>query len=168
MNKIAIIATAMSIAGFVSGCDVTPTSDQKQHQAQEELSQQSNMVAGMPAVINFFEKKLLKTIIEMRDDPKLNTYTYITDLNGHLHLRCNSIGYGIPYATQYTNPMRPAQAYETHEQGNITLPQADPNGLFSPVSAEGTWVLCKNPKGDDVKPVYFEDRVTVSPFPLVD
>jgi len=162
------LAVPFILALGLSACDMPSTSDQKQHQAQEQISQHSNMVAGMPAVTNFFEKKLLKTIIEMRDDPKLNTYTYITDLNGHLHLRCNSIGYGIPYATQYTNPMRPAQAYETHETGNITLPQADPNGLFSPQSAEGTWVLCKNPKSDDVKPVYFEDRVTVSPFPLQD
>jgi hypothetical protein len=48
----------------------------------------------------------------------------------------------------------------------VAIPQADPNGLFSPASAEGTWVLCKVPGKDDVKPVYIEDRVTVSPFPL--
>ena len=46
------------------------------------------------------------------------------------------------------------------------LAQADPNGLFSPGSAEGTWIMCKDPKGPDVRPVYVEPRVIVSPFPL--
>lgn len=46
------------------------------------------------------------------------------------------------------------------------LPQADPNGLFSPASAEGTWILLKDPHGSDVKPVYVEPRVIVSPFKL--
>lgn len=153
----------------LTACDYTPSSDQVQRQQQETLSQQGNMTVGMPAINNFFEKKLLKVILEMRDNPKLVTYTYITDLNGHLHKRCNSIGYGIPYATQFTNPQRVARSSETSERGNITLPQADPNGLFSPSSAEGTWVLCQNPANkDDLRPVYLEDRVTVSPFELTD
>jgi hypothetical protein len=46
------------------------------------------------------------------------------------------------------------------------LPQADPNGLFSPASAEGTWILMKDPNGKEVKPVYIEPRIIVSPFKL--
>ena len=34
-----------------------------------------------------------------------------------------------------------------------------------PTSAEGTWVMLKSPDGD-VKPVYVEPRVVVSPFKL--
>lgn len=153
------IAAGLALFGL-SGCE--PSSDTQQREQQEKLSAESNMKAGMPGVSNFTEKKLMKMIIEMRDDPKLNTFTYITDLNGKLHLRCHSIGYGLPYATQYTNPMKYASL-----GAGITLPQADPNGLFSPPNAEGTWVLCQNPaKPSDLAPVYFEDRVTVSPFEL--
>ena len=48
-----------------------------------------------------------------------------------------------------------------------TLPQADPNGLYSPNSAEGTWVLLKNPNNPkEVKPVYIEARILVSQFKL--
>jgi hypothetical protein len=102
---------------------------------------------------------VLKQIIELRDT-KVSTITYIRDMNGNLHKVCNSIGFGIPYATQYTNPQK-------REYNGIVLPQADPNGLFSPASAEGTWVLCSNPKKpSEVAPVYIEDRITVSPFEL--
>ena len=52
-----------------------------------------------------------------------------------------------------------------HTQG-YALPQADPNGLFMPASAEGTWLMLINPKTNQPSPVYIEPRVTVSPFPL--
>jgi hypothetical protein len=48
----------------------------------------------------------------------------------------------------------------------MALPQADPNGLFSPASAEGTWVLLKDPNGKETRPVYIEPRIIVSPFKL--
>ncbi len=35
-----------------------------------------------------------------------------------------------------------------------------------PSSAEGTWVSLKDPNSDDVKVVYIEPRVVVSPFKL--
>jgi len=96
----------------------------------------------------------------------LVTYTYIVpEMTGKPVFLCNSIGYGIPAATQYTNPQKIAAAQ--HQTGYAVLPQADPNGLFSPASAEGTWVMCKDPNGDKVRPVYIEPRVIVSPFELV-
>lgn len=125
---------------------------------------------GMPSIKNFRERKILKDIIELRDQEGLVTYTYVenmvpsvikghTALGGKFTYLGQSIGYGLPYATQYTNPER----YET--QG-ATLPQADPNGLFSPSSAEGTWILMKNPNGSNTVPIYVESRVLVSPFKL--
>lgn len=160
MKLSTILLVSVMAFGLVA-CNSNPSSDEVQRQQQESLSKQSNMSVGMPAVSNFFEKRLLKTIIELRDNPKLNTYTYIVDLNGKLHKKCNSIGYGIPYSTQYTNPQ-----YKNGSDHPVALPQADPNGLFSPAAADGTWVLCHDPQSDKLFPVYFEPRVIVSPFEL--
>jgi hypothetical protein len=95
----------------------------------------------------------------------LVTYTYLwNEFNGKLVFLCNSVGYGIPYATQYTSPQKEAGYYE---HGQYALPQADPNGLFSPAAAEGTWVMCADPANKNgTKPVYIEPRVVVSPFKL--
>jgi len=101
-------------------------------------------------------------ILELRDSEKLPTFTYITDMQGGLHKICDSVGYGIPYATQYTNPQRK----EAGQYGNLALPQADPNGLFSPASADGTWVLCVNKQTKGLSPVYIEPHIIVSPFAL--
>ena len=163
MNKIAIVA-ALAAAFALAGCDFdTESSDQIQNKKQEELSKQGVESVGLPAITHFQEKRILKDILELRDQPNLVTYTYTQDMNGRYHKVCDSIGYGFSAATQYTNP----QKVEWHPNGgHVTLPQADPNGLFSPPSADGTWVLCKVPGKDDVKPVYIEPRVIVSPFPL--
>jgi hypothetical protein len=124
----------------------------------------------MPGVTRFTEKRNLKMLYEMRDNPKLATIAYIVDLNGKLHKVCDALGYGFPYATQFTNPMRdtyygsggPSSGSSVH----MSMPQPEPNGLFMPNSADGTWIMCLNPETKDVQPVYIEPRVVVSPFPL--
>ena len=77
-------------------------------------------------------------------DQQISTITYLIDINGKLHKLCDFIGYGIPYATEYTNPQALIKPYALANEYK-TLPQADPNGLFSPPSAAGTWVLCLDP-----------------------
>jgi len=142
-----------------------PASDDVQAQQQEQMAKEATAQTGMPAIKNFRERKLMKEIFEMRDQSGLVTYTYLwNEMQGKKVFLCNSIGYGLPYATQYTNPEKIATS--GHQYGYAILPQADPNGLFMPASAEGTWVMCKNPAGDDVKPVYVEPRIIVSPFKL--
>jgi len=145
---------------FLMGNLECETSDDIQRRAQEKILAEGTAQTGMPAIHNFRERKLLKDILELRDQDGLVTYTYVwNEYNGRLVFFCDSIGYGIPYATQYTNPMK-------YVVNGATLPQADPNGLFSPSAAEGTWVMCKNPNGKDVRPVYVEPRIVVSPFRL--
>ena len=150
----------------IFGCGPTrPTSDEIQSKQQETLLAEGTAQVGMPAIKNFRERKLLKDIIEKRDQADLVTYTYLwSDIQGKLIFFCDSIGYGIPYATQFTNPEK-MEEYRGNV-GYLTLPQADPNGLFSPASAEGTWVMCKDPNGDDVQPLLVEPRIIVSPFRL--
>lgn len=147
-------------------CASESGSDRKQRQQQEVLLGEATSQVGMPAIKNFRERKLLKDILELRDQDGLVTYTYLfTEQTGKLIFLCDSIGYGIPYATQFTNPQKPLSP--GYPQTNM-IAQADPNGLFSPSNAEGTWVLCRDPegKGKRTVPVYTEPRIIVSPFKL--
>ena len=164
--KTAIAIASIAVLGItLTGCiEFTPSSDEVQQEQQERILKEGNAQTGMPAIKNFRERKLLKQIIEMRDQDGLVTYTYtVPETTGRPVFLCNSIGYGLPAATQYTNPDK-TDYYST---GSVTLPQADPNGLFSPSSAEGTWVMCTDPNGSGkTRPVYVEPRVIVSPFQL--
>ena len=175
-KRIWLVALALfaSVFWMGDGCDPAPaTSDSIQRDAQEKLLQEGTAQTGMPAIKNFRERKMLKNILELRDQEGLVTFTYLenltpmvvhgrTALGGKLTYLGESVGYGIPYATEFTNPQK---TMEGRMQGEFTaIAQADPNGLFSPASAEGTWVLMKNPNGRDVQPVYIEPRILVSPF----
>jgi len=141
-----------------------PSSDQIQRQQQEQILQEGTRVVGMPSITRYRERKLLKMIYEMRDEG-LTTFTYaFIPGTGKLRFICESIGYPIPYSTQFTNP----QKIERHSSGNgyqyPVISQADPNGLYSPPSSEATWVLCKDPNSAELKPVYQEPRLMTFPY----
>jgi len=140
------------------------SSDQEFQKQQEAVMKQAFNAVGMPAITNFAERRQLKQIFELRDQ-NVATYTYLVGMDGKVGQKlCNSVGFGIPYATQFTNPQRPTYSGTT---GVTTLPQADPNTLFSPPSADGTWILCLNPETNKAVPLYVEPKVIVSPFKLV-
>lgn len=165
MKRFLVILMVL-ITLYMVGCTTTKSSDTIQQETQERILQEGTAQTGMPAIKNFRERKILKDILELRDQEGLVTYTYLwNEFNGRLVYLGETIGYGIPYATQYSNPMKIVRTYVSGNEHVIT-PQADPNGLFSPESAEGTWVLLKDPNSNDVRPVYIEPRIVVSPFKL--
>lgn len=155
MKYFALILLGISL----SACELS--SEAIQNAKQEAASKYAVATVGFPSIINFQEKRTLKMILELRDSEKLITHTYITDMNGHLHKLCTSLGYGIPYATQYTSPQKSKYFGDANP-----MPQADPNGLYSPSSADGTWVLCRNPSTGKPEPVYVEPKIITSPFEL--
>ncbi len=167
-TTVVLIATVVLLG---SCTDRGKSSDSVQQQQQETMLAEATAQVGMPAIHNFRERKILKDIMELRDQDGLVTYTYLyNEMTGKAMFFCNSVGYGIPYATQFTNPQKIVYENQSGRNGYTyqVIAQADPNGLFSPASAEGTWVLCKDPNGKDVKSVYVEPRIIVAPFKLKD
>jgi predicted small secreted protein len=166
---IAVILCALSLAA----CNDESGQGREARQTQLNMNQASTIV-GMPAITNFTEKRQLKTIYELRDSARLVTYSYIIDLNGKRHRVCpsTSVGFGIPYAAQYTAPKTPKIGYPVWPDGTqggahtYDAEQPEPNGLYMPASAEGTWVLCLHPNGKDLAPTYVEPRVVVYTFEM--
>jgi hypothetical protein len=177
MKTLMIILILIALFAFLtmaaSGCAPQRTSSDVQRERQETLIQEGVAQVGMPAIKNFRELKIVKDLYELRDQTGLTTYTYLwNEYNGKLVFVCDSIGYAIPYATQYSAPESvqryyiPASGGAVRQYGVEPLPQAEPNGLFSPASAEGSWVMCKDPGSENVRPVYLEPRVVVSQFKM--
>lgn len=160
----ALVLPLVLILLEANSCDTTETADHKQATQQEQLAAEANAQVGMPGITRFTEKRLLRQLYELRDQ-NISTYTYMPDLQGRLWHVCDSVGFGLPYSTQFTNPERPAHNWETQMAGNMPLPQPEPNGLFMPSTAEGTWIMCAGANGT-TKPVYVEPRVMVSTIKL--
>ena len=138
-------------------CD-SGSADNRQERATKKMALEAEKVVGMPDITNWTERKFAKDILELRDEA-IATYTYIVDMHGKFHFVGESIGYGLPYSVQFTNPMR-------YEINGATLPQPDPNGLFMPDGLSATWILLKDPDSGEVRPVYVEPQIFVSPFRL--
>lgn len=170
MKKMLLVLSTVLLVGCAQQHS---TSDDIQQKRQETILKEGVAQVGMPAINNFRELKILKDIYELRDQDGLVTYTYLenmiptvipghTALGGKLTYVGESIGYGIPASTQYTNPQKIVESNAHY--GYAILPQADPNGLFSPASAEGTWIMMLDKKSGKALPQYFEPRVVVSTF----
>tara|TARA_R110002074_G_scaffold402324_1_gene606967 strand:- start:20351 stop:20848 length:498 start_codon:yes stop_codon:yes gene_type:complete len=151
---------------ILASCDdYAETADSKQAAATEKLVGEANRQVGMPAITKFTERKFLKMIYELRDT-EVSTFTYIVDMNGKRHFLCESVGYGIPYSTQYTNPEHIVTSHRSTTVGYHTtsMPQPDPNGMFMPTSSSATWILAATEAGIQV--MYVESEILVSPFRL--
>lgn len=167
------LITTLVLALTLVACEPSPTkstADQRQAQQTAQLTAEADRQTGMPAMVNFQEKKLLKSLYELRDQADLITYAYITTLDGRLVFLGQCVGYGLPYSTQYSNPERVVANRTFGNGGSIygTLPQPEPNGLFIPEGLSATWLQMLNPETGDVLPVYVEQEIIVSPFKLHD
>lgn len=163
------LIAVLTMGNTESACSPPPSANDIQRDQQEKILQEGNSQVGMPAITNFREKKMMKQVMELRDQASFVTYTYLySQMTGHLVPFCKSIGYPLPYATQFTGP-ESVQRYRVQDGnsnvvwGTMKLPQADPNGLFSPASAQGTWIMCFDPHTEKVMPQYSEpDLVTLT------
>ncbi len=173
MKTLKLIVLVFAVSLFGISCAPDPTSSDHQRIAQEKMVSEGISQVGLPSIKNFRELKEAKDIYEMRDQTGLVTYSYLfSEMQGKMIFLCDSIGYPLPYAVQFTGGESeqtfniPSSNGSERYYGHEKLPQAEPNGLFSPGSAEGSWVLCKDPNGKDVRPVYVEPRVIVMQFKL--
>lgn len=108
------------------------------------------------------ERSMVVQIYNARNEA-VNTWSvWRSSGTGQIEDWCPSIGFGIPYDTSLTNPLKP---YWSNSSGSATVEQAEPNGLFSSKNTMATWVLCQMPSGD-IAPVYVESTVTVYPWPI--
>lgn len=165
IKHIAGLFIVVAIGVTLGGCGTeVPNSDQTQARQQEQAAQEANAEAGFPGITKFTEKKMVKMLYERRDT-EIATFSYVMDMNGRLFHVCDSIGYGLPYGVQYTNPDKVVNESNSAYYYHGTLPQPEPNGLFMPPTADGTWVMCAGPKGT-IDPMYVEPHVIVSPHKL--
>lgn len=148
--------------------NTVPSADQALTEQTEKSMQEANRQVGMPAIVNFQERKFMKMILELRDQENLVCFAYIVNLEGELIFLGKCIGYGLPYSVQYTNPERMdhLDGGQYGARAPYTIAQPDPNGLYMPEGLSATWLMLIDDKTGDPRPVYVEPEIMVSPFAL--
>jgi hypothetical protein len=158
MKKLLILLVASVLV--LVGCEGEESADTKAKEQTEQIMQEIDRQVGMPRITNFQEKKLAKEIFELRDRSDLVTYAYTQNLDGKYVYLGKAIGFGLPYSVQYTNPERIADRSSTY--GYVTLPQADPNGLFMPEGLSSTWLMLINEETGEPEIIYTEPSIVVT------
>lgn len=165
MKKIILVLMAAGVLVGLTSCDDN-SSTRKESNYQSQLMQQAADEVGMPEITEFYEKKLAKEIFELRDDSELVCYAYTrSDMTGKYVYLGRCMGYGLPYSTQYTCPETPywgrSSTDESASYRDYSLPQADPNGLYSPEGLSATWLWLIDEKTGEPNVTYIESEITV-------
>ena len=161
------------VAVFMFACETKQNAESKQTIQTNQILDEINRQVGLPNLSNFQQKKLMKMVYELCDKEDLICYAYIkSDYHGKLFFIGKCIGFGVPFSAQFTNPEKVVEGDHMlgHDYSGLnyvmTLPQADPNGLYMPTSSSATWLMMIDPKDNKPRPVYLEPEIVVSPFPL--
>lgn len=166
--KIGLIALLILALLIVSGCTSTESTERKDTKMVNENLEEMSRQVGMPKIDNFFEKKTAKAIFELRDNSKLVTFAYMTNLEGKFIYLGKCIGYGLPYSVQYTNPEKLVNRYgknpgdSSYAYDFVTIPQADPNGLYMPEGLSATWLMLINEETGETEVIYAEPEIVVT------
>lgn len=155
----------LSILALLSltACDMTPNSEQRDRESVARQQSQYQMAQPIPVFDWSLERDVAIQLYQARNE-RVATHTVWRSDTGIIEGDCPSIGYPLPYDTSLTNPIQ-AVGYR---EGQTTIEQAEPNGLFSSKNSISTWVRCVvQVNGKRVEaPIYIESKVTTYPFPV--
>jgi hypothetical protein len=163
MKKLLIMSVAML---SLTACNVEPenSASARQTEATKKSLDAADREIGMPRIVNFAQRKLLKNAYEDMDQTTL-TYVYTQAMDGRFVCLGQAVGYGVSLGTQFTAPY-----YNTYpgvsERGIAQVPQAEPNGLFMPESGAATIVNLIDPNTGQARTSLIEPNVVTSPNKL--
>jgi hypothetical protein len=128
-----------------------------------QASAQQSQYAKSQPVPNYNWSLERHNVIELYNarNAKAATHSVWRSNTGMIEGDCPSIGFGIPYDTSLTNPLKKVGDH----RGNTSIEQAEPNGIFASKNTAATWVLCAGEYGN-IEPVYVESKVTTYPYPV--
>lgn len=168
MKKVMFLLVIATMILSSCGEAPKPSADNELQKKTEVAAAEANRQVGMPAIVNFQEKKNLKWIYELCDQEEMICHAYLfNSLKGEIGQYLGKcIGYGIPYSTQFSNPNKNLDDGGYNGMANTLMPQAEPNQLFKPEGLSATWLIMVDPKTNKPRPVYVEPTIIVSPFKL--
>lgn len=146
--------------------DTNPAAE-RQAEATRTAMDGADREVGMPRMVNYAQRKLLKNAYEDMDQTTL-TYVYTQGIDGKFVCIGQAIGYGVSLGTQFTAPSYPQYVQMPQNISNVVemMEQPEPNGLYSPSSGEATIVDLINPKNGEAHTAIMEPRVLTVPFEL--
>jgi hypothetical protein len=167
VTRIILIAAAALAIGACNK-DTNPAAT-RQAEATRQLTDQADRMVGMPRITRYTQRRQLKNAYEDMDAVVL-TYAYSQDLSGKYVCLGQALGYGIPFAAQFTAPTYP-QRIRTPGTGTDSIniyeqAQPEPNGLYMPDQASATVLRLIDSVTGQAKTALIEQDILTVPFQL--
>lgn len=147
---------------LVSALAITACGDESQtkkdKRAVERQQSQYSKAQPVPSYDWSLERDLVIQLYNVRNMKALTHSVWRSD-RGMIEGDCASIGFGIPYDTSLTNPLKEIRG----SYGTSVVEQSEPNGIFASKNTAATWVMCAGDSGM-IEPIYIETKVTVYPY----
>jgi hypothetical protein len=166
-----LLAACLSPLLLANGGGCVQDSDpaaERQAEATRTAMNAADRETGMPRIVNYAQRKLLKNAYEDMDQTTL-TYVYSQGLDGKFVCMGQALGYGVSLGTQFTAPEFPqyvANLGNNAAAGTYMLAQPEPNGVYSPSSGAATIVDLINPANGEAHTAVMEPNIVTVPFEL--
>lgn len=161
--RLAIFLGALALiflASTASSCDGTSEAERNDRQVTDNQLDIYNKAQPVHTYNYSMPRDVMQQIYDATMSAH-NTWTVFYSYGQPIDM-CPSVGFPIPGGTQLTSP---GKTITTGSDGIATVPQAEPNGLYSPDSANaGTWVLCVY--NGKIEPRYAEPDVITFAHPV--
>lgn len=161
MNRMSsrVFLAILIVALVVSGC--AETADDKTADVVKAQQDWYFKYQRIPFYTYSLELASVIQIYNARNEARA-TNTFMFSMTGNVLFNCPSRGFPIPYGVQLTN-----SEYQVYDGGSVTLPQPEPNGLYSGgATTAATWILCS--RADGLAAIYSEPDVMSFPFPVIE
>ena len=143
LNKIPALAVLAVAVLALGGCNDSTSGDQSERDFTAR-SQQHFDVAQPPHQYDASQARANLIAAQDAMAEGANSWTVQTVPGVGITFQCPSVGMPIPFSTQITNPQK--VAYDNNG-GNLTLPQQEPYGLYTPDGVAATYANCVLPDG---------------------
>lgn len=139
----AVIAAASISLTACSSSDTKSADTANQKEASQQANASQNMVTDQP-IPSFEYSQLRQNLIELEKAQaagvQSTTFFFNQGVQDPIFV-CPSVGFGVASTTQLSNPEQLVDGGGNSTWAKITIPQMDPNGVYSGNST-GTYVLC--------------------------
>ena len=162
--RILTILLVLSEAFLLTGCSRYDTQTSKDRKAVERQQSQYAIGQPVPAYDWSLERHLVTELYNVRNR-RVATHAVWRSDYGTVEGDCPSMGYGLPYDTSLTNPLKMIGGGYSGKYYGVAVEQAEPNGIFASKNTSATWVMCVGAAGV-IEPVYVESKVTIYPGPV--
>jgi len=144
MKKLIALLVAITAVFALSACTDTGSARAKDEAASEAILQDLQKAHPVPKFkYSQYRQNLVEIVTAQAESTPTTTFFFNQGVKDPV-ATCPSIGFPIPTTSQLTNPEQIGAG--TSSGGYTTLPQVEPNGVFTGDSA-GTYVICRDANG---------------------